>query len=146
MFDHFLFQPGEWLGAGQVTISGSPELLYFRTHWFIAPQESEDFQCIQTVEIVESDQMTNIFSVLPAPDESSFEILLTNESLGVFDGSGVADERVIAWEFRHKGIFEGYEVYERVSDDEYHMRAEYLADVVRTRITGKIWRRGQEKE
>jgi hypothetical protein len=141
MHNHFLFQPGEWLGAGHVTVSTSPELLYFRTFWSIAQQEEEDFQCTQTVEIIGSDRMVNIFSVLPNPEENVFDILLSNELLGVFDGAGVVDETLIAWEFRHQGIFEGFEVYERVAEDEYRMKAEYLAsNWARTMIAGKIWK------
>jgi hypothetical protein len=143
MYGHFLFQPGEWLGAGQVTFSNFTDLLYFRAFWSIVQQdEEEDFQCTQTVEIIQGNRMVNRFSVMPHLQENGFEIILSNESLGVFEGTGVVDERLVAWEFRHQGLFEGFEVYERVSEDEYGMKAEYLAsDFMRTIITGKIWKR-----
>jgi hypothetical protein len=141
MHRHFLFQSGEWLGAGQVTFSSCSDLLYFRTFWSIAEQEEEDFLCTQTVEIIGGDRMVNIFSVLLSPEEDVFEILLSNETLGVFEGAGVVDEKIIAWEFRHKDLFEGFEVYEKVAEDEYRMKAEYLAsNLARTMISGKIWK------
>src|SRR5262245_34537670 len=147
MVDHFLFQSGEWLGAGQVTFSMSPDLLYFRTKWAVAPQGDETFQCTQTVEIIGGEQMVNVFFVMPSPDESVFEIVLHNELLGIFDGTGVMEEKVVAWEFRHTGVFEGYEVYERVADSEYSMHAEYLAsDGARTQIRGKLWKSSEKKE
>lgn len=146
MSDHFLFKAGEWLGAGQVTFSMSPDLLYFRAKWSIAPQDEETFQCTQAIEIIGGDQMVNIFFVMLSPDEDAFEIVLHNELLGIFDGTGVIEHNLVAWEFRHTGVFEGYEVYEK-QDDEYAMHAEYLAsDGARTRIRGKIWKAIEKKD
>ena len=51
------------------------------------------------------------------------------------------DDKVIAWEFRDPDIgFEGIEFYEKQSDTEYLMKAEYAtADQFRTNIQGKVW-------
>ncbi len=147
MFGHFLFRPGEWLGAGQVTFSMSPDRLYFRAKWDIAEQEDAEFLCTQTVEIIGGERMMNIFSVRPSFEENVFDILLTNELLGVFEGTGVAEEGMVAWEFRHSGVFEGFEVYQRISEEEYTLRAEYLAaDGARTHISGKIWQKKQSQQ
>lgn len=137
----FLFEPGVWLGAGQVTFSISPDLLYYRTKWSIVEGQLGSFVCTQTVEIVGGDQMINVFSVIPK-DQHSFNITLENELLGLFSGQGVLEKELIAWEFRETGKLEGYEVYERTSDDEYSMRAEYISssDGARTKIHGKIWK------
>lgn len=141
MYNHpFLFEPGDWLGTGQVAFTVSPELLYFRTKWTCARPDNETYQCTQKVEIIGGDTMTNVFTIKPL-DKDKFDIILQNENLGVFSGLGVAEEQAVAWEFRTVGTFEGFEVYRRVHDEEYEMHAEYLAsDGARTRITGKIWK------
>ncbi len=140
MSKHFLFAPGDWLGTGQVSFSISPELLYFRTKWTCARPDEDTFQCTQTVEIIGGDRMVNIFTIRPL-DKGSFDIVLQNEILGVFSGAGVIEENLVAWEFRSKGSFEGYEVYEKVQSDEYAMHAEYLSgDGARTKISGKLWK------
>lgn len=161
MSRHFIFEPGVWIGAGQVTFSISPDLLYFRTRWDIMYREEDElFQCSQRVEVVGGDQMVNVFSVLVAPtllkqldttekypeEGIAFEITLQNALLGIFAGSGVAEDKLVAWEFRSKGALEGYEVYEKTQEDEYAMRAEYVSgDGSRTSITGKIWK-GSDNE
>ncbi len=140
MSKHFLFAPGDWLGTGQVSFTISPELLYFRTKWTCARPDEDTFQCTQTVEIIGGDRMVNIFTIRPL-DKGAFDIVLQNEILGVFSGTGVIEDNLVAWEFRNKGTFEGYEVYEKVQPDEYAMHAEYLSgDGARTRISGKLWK------
>lgn len=144
MYDHFLFTPGDWLGTGQVTFTLSPELLYFRTKWSCRRPDDQTYQCTQTVEIIGGDQMVNVFTLKPINKES-FDIVLQNELLGVFGGTGVVEEDLVAWEFRNVGTFEGFEVYERLHDEEYAMHAEYLSsDGARTRISGKIWKASEK--
>jgi hypothetical protein len=138
---HFLFTPGEWLGTGQVSFSMSPDVLQFRTKWAIFQDEPTLYRCTQTVEIVGGDRIINVFEVVPH-DSRSFDIILENEVLGTFLGTGVTEERLVAWEFRQKGTFEGYEVYKKVDDSEYSMHAEYLSsDDTRTTIRGRLWKR-----
>ena len=141
MVRHFLFQPGEWLGAGQVSFSMSPDVLHFRTKWIVSGHDADRFHCIQTVEIVGGDRMTNIFQITPK-DKHTFEIQLENELLGSFKGIGLIEENQIAWEFREKGTFEGFEVYKLLQETEYSMHAEYLSsDHTRTNIKGRLWKR-----
>ena len=141
MLSHFLFQPGEWLGTGQVSFSMSPDVLHFRTKWVVTEEEANLFHCVQTVEIVGGDRIINDFQVTPQGSDA-FNITLENELLGTFTGKGVIEERSVAWEFREKGSFEGYEVYRCTEDTEYTMHAEYLSsDQMRTMIRGRIWKR-----
>ena len=144
MLKHFLFQPGEWLGTGQVSFSMSPDVLHFRTKWVVVEEEPTVFRCTQTVEIVGGDRIINEFQVTKS-QAREFEITLENELLGTFSGTGIADSEQVAWEFREKGTFEGFEVY-RVTDlSEYSMNAEYIsADQMRTMIRGRIWKRTTE--
>jgi hypothetical protein len=152
--EHFLFQPGEWLGAGQVSFSMSPDVLHFRTKWEVAQESHEVYSCTQTVEIVGGDRMINNFEITP-DSPTHFAIELENDELGVFQGTGFIDDKTVAWEFRDKNqdgapnesSFEGFEVYKKVEEDEYTMHAEYLAtDQTRTMIRGRIWRRAHFRE
>lgn len=146
MFKHFLFTPGDWLGTGQVTFSISPDLLYYRTKWSCARPDDETYQCVQTVEVIGGDRMINIFTI-KLIDTSRFDIVLQNEILGTFSGTGVVEENLVAWEFRHVDSFEGFEVYEKLHDEEYAMHAEYLSqEGARTRISGKIWKASEPEE
>lgn len=141
MHGHFLFEPGEWLGAGQVSFSVSPDILHFRTKWVVTQVDKNVFHSTQTVEIVGGDRIINNFEVLP-DNKDSFAIVLENELLGMFRGKGLVEEHLVAWEFREKGTFEGYELYKRVNDSEYTLHAEYLSsDQARTLIRGRIWKR-----
>jgi len=147
MDPHFLFSEGRWLGAGQVTFSISPDLLYFRTCWDVSEKGANKlFQCIQRVEIVGGDQMMNLFTVSNIEDQA-FDISLQNEILGTFTGTGVIEKDLVAWEFREPGQLEGYEVYEQSALDEYSMHAEYISsDGARTMIRGKIWKAMTDEE
>jgi hypothetical protein len=141
MSRHFIFEPGEWLGAGQVSFSVSPDVLYFRTKWTGVEQDAHLYVLTQIVEIVGGDRIVNYFSVT-LHEGSTFNIVLKNELLGTFTGSGVLEDGLVAWEFRYPGVFEGYEVYERSHETEYTMHAEYLSsDQSRTSIRGRIWKK-----
>jgi hypothetical protein len=141
MHGHFLFEPGEWLGAGQVSFSVSPDILHFRTKWVVTQVDKNRFHSTQTVEIVGGDRIVNIFEVIPQ-DKGNFDIVLDNELLGTFKGKGIIEDHLVAWEFREKGTFEGYELYKKVNETEYTLHAEYLSsDQARTLIRGRIWKR-----
>jgi len=137
---HFIFEKGEWIGNGVVSFTQSPDVLHFRVKWNIQPAPEDAFHCTQLVEIVGGDQMVNLFQVRPN-DQESFSITIENEVLGSFSGKGLVEEQVVAWEFRERGVFEGFEVYEK-QDEGYVFRAEYLSsDQARTSIHGKIWKK-----
>ena len=137
---HFIFEKGEWIGNGVVSFTQSPDVLHFRVRWTIKPASEDTFQCTQLVEVVGGDQMVNTFTV-KLKDQESFVITIDNEVLGSFTGKGIVEDQVVAWEFRERGAFEGFEVYEK-QDEGYSFRAEYLSsDQARTSIHGKIWKK-----
>jgi hypothetical protein len=140
MSRHFTFDSGEWLGAGQVSFSMSPDVLYFRTKWTSVEQDTNLYMLTQVVEIVGGDRIVNYFTV-KLHESTTFEIIIKNELLGTFAGSGIWEDGLVAWEFRYPGVFEGYEVYERSHETEYTMHAEYLASEQRTSIRGRIWKK-----
>lgn len=143
---HFLFAPGTWLGTGQVSFSMSPDILHFRTQWIISQIGKNIFHSTQTVEIVGGDRIINMFEVTPR-NAGSFDIVLENELLGTFSGTGVSENLLVAWEFREKGVFEGFEVYRRVDGTEYSLHAEYLSsEQSRTMIRGKIWKQTSRRQ
>ena len=75
-------------------------------------------------------------------DSTSFEIWIENDQMVRVGGKGVIDPKKIAWEFRGKDNFEGFEVYELVDNGDYQMHAEYASgDQFRTIINGRIWKK-----
>ncbi len=140
----FLFVPGIWLGEGTVSFSASPETIHFYTRWEIEQLPTEGFplRCKQTVELSGiDDKVTNVVEVTPV-DSTSFEIWIENDQMVRVGGKGVIDPKKIAWEFRGKDNFEGFEVYELVDNGDYQMHAEYASgDQFRTIINGRIWKK-----
>lgn len=135
--DHFLFQPGEWKGSGAVTFSHSPESLDYTLRWKIE-QNAEGLKAEQEVAVDGVSSMRNCYSII-AQKTGSFLIILTNEVLGTFSGSGVVQDEKIAWEFEHPGQLEGLEAYERITQDEYVFHAEYSGgDGFVTKISGSL--------
>lgn len=125
MKDHFLFRSGQWKGEGTISIPIAEEPFPITIRWTITELEKGQFRAVQVVEIDDQEPMNNVFTV-SIPHESEFQLYLDNESIGgIFSGTGVVDDRKLAWEFAHSGEIEGYEVYEREEDGKYTFRAEY---------------------
>ena len=66
---------------------------------------------------------------------------MENSNIGRVIGSGVYDEKLIAWEFRSQELnFEGFESYYLQPDGSYLMHVEYVtSDQFRTQIEGRLW-------
>lgn len=139
----FIFSPGIWLGQGLISFSMSPEQLQFNTRWTISEEENDEISLQQEVEIHDAqDKMLNKFT-LSAFQQDSFTVCLRNDILGKVTGKGVADEKIIAWEFRGTDLnFEGFEVFEKQDEEGYLTRAEFTSkDQMRTTIEGTIWKK-----
>lgn len=143
---HFLFSPGIWIGEGSITFSDAAEKLKFYTRWKIEERESGNVHGEQHVEIQGgSDRIQNQYEISGHKDDK-FSITLRNELVSMVEGSGVLDGDKIAWEFRGHPNFEGYEVYQLKSEDEYDFRAEYVSpDQLRSVIVGRIWKKKEEE-
>jgi hypothetical protein len=123
--EHFLFRPGQWKGKGNISIPLTDEPFPINVQWTISLLEEGKFRAVQVVEIDDQEPMTNIFTV-SCQSDTEFQLFLDNETLGgVFAGTGIFDDKKLAWEFAHSGAIEGFEVYERGQDDLYTFRAEY---------------------
>jgi hypothetical protein len=140
----FLFAPGIWLGEGKVTFNASPEEVLFYTRWEIHEKENRGIFCKQFVEMQGiEERMENSFWITNIA-EFSFSIELKNEMIEDAKGKGIIEKNKIGWEFRGGSTFEGFEVYERKSKEEYELHAEYAShDLFRTIINGKIWKKSQ---
>jgi len=138
----FILSPNSWLGEGKIQLSMVEEELGFYTRWNVAsPDNGGKIECVQEIQVKGlSDVMINQFSFFDLTP-SSFSIELENQALGKVIGSGIINDKVIAWEFRVNELgFEGFEFYEKQSDNSYFMRAEYAtSDQFRTIIQGKVW-------
>ena len=139
---HFLFKEGLWEGSGEITIPLSEKPYPLIVRWDITPLSDGRFRAVQRVEVESHDPMVNTFTV-GSSAEGEFQIFLENETIGMFSGTGVTDHDKVAWEFTHEGMLEGYEVYERKTEDEYSFRAEYLGgEGFATVVSGTIMKKG----
>ncbi len=143
MTNHFLFQEGLWEGTGEITIPLSEKPYPLIVRWTVTALGNGRFKAVQRVEVESHEPMVNTFT-LSGKEDGEFQINLENDSIGMFSGSGVSDRDKLAWEFTHNGMLEGYEVYERKSNEEYSFRAEYLGgEGVATVVSGNILLKGE---
>lgn len=143
MFTHtFIFKPSLWVGEGMITLNMVEEELAFYTKWNVT--ESDNIGKIQSVQEIQisgiSENMKNELYFFDFGD-NKFSVEMENLNIGKVIGSGIVDEKLIAWEFRKNDLnFEGFETYLLQSDGSYIMHAEYVtSDQFRTQIDGKIW-------
>jgi len=138
----FLFSPGRWIGGGKITFSTSSDLVRFYTSWMIEGIEDSTIRCQQRVEMQALEELINNKFLIYDIHEGKFQMNLENDLIRNACGSGVVDEKTIAWEFRATGGIEGFEVYELQNNGDYLMHAEYSSTKqFRTIIDGRIWRK-----
>ncbi len=148
MFSHsFIFSPGNWYGEGKILLNMVEEELIFNTNWTV---QNKDFTgkvtCAQEIQIQGlSENMRNELSFYDF-QQKTFAVDMENQNVGRIVGTGVYDEKMIAWEFRNNEMdFEGYETYNIQPDGSYHMKGEYVTnDQFRTQIEAQIWLRANE--
>jgi hypothetical protein len=147
-FNHsFIFSPGSWHGEGKILLNMVEEELIFNTKWAV---QNRDFLgkviCAQEIQIQGlSENMRNELTFYNF-QASTFSVDMENQNVGRIVGTGVFDDKMIAWEFRNNDMnFEGYETYIFQVDGSYHMRGEYVtSDQFRTQIEAKIWLQSKE--
>lgn len=142
----FILEPGQWIGEGTVSFSSSPDQLYFITKWEIDEESDEGVFADQEVKMEGTEEVLHnsfqIYDISP----TAFTVMLENEIMGQVAGTGIIDDKTIAWEFRGETGPQGFEVYERHKDGEYSFHAEYCSpDQFRTIIDGRI-RKHEETE
>ncbi len=148
MFNHtFVFSPGTWYGEGKILLNMVEEELIFNTNWAV---QNRDFTgkvvCAQEIQIQGlSENMRNELTFYDFQPKT-FSVDMENQNVGRIVGTGVYDEKMLAWEFRNNDMnFEGYETYNLQSDGSYLMRGEYVtSDQFRTQIEARIWPQSKE--
>jgi hypothetical protein len=144
MTHHFLLTPSAWLGQGKIQLNMVSEELAFFTRWNAENADGNGrIECLQEIQVKGlSDIMHNDFLIYNLNANGEFSIDLENQALGKVTGTGLINEKVIAWEFRIEEIgFEGFELYEKQDENNYLMRAEYAtSDQFRTLIQGRLWK------
>lgn len=147
-FSHsFIFSPGSWYGEGKILLNMVEEELIFNTNWAVL---NRDFigkvTCSQEIQIQGlSENMRNELTFYDF-QSATFSVDMENQNVGKIVGTGVFDDKMIAWEFRNNDMnFEGYETYTLQLDGSYHMRGEYVtSDQFRTQIEARIWIQSRE--
>lgn len=141
-FHSFIFSPGKWLGEGRIRLNQFEEDLVFFTRWTVRAEEEHEIECIQEIQIKGiGDIMVNHFSIFQI-ESSGFSLVMDNHAVGTIQGKGILHEQAIGWEFRVPEIgFEGFEYYEKESEESYLMRGEFATtDQLRTTLQGRIWK------
>ena len=144
----FLISAHKWDGEGTIKFNMSSEVLVFTTTWQVSHNDDGTIHCKQDICIKDvPETMANSF-VISDLSKEKFLINLNNEILGSVDGSGIIDEKLLAWEFRGNELdFEGYEIFEKQDEKSYLTRAEFTSkDQMRTMIEGKIWLSNSSQE
>jgi len=142
-FKHFfIFSPKPWMGEGVIILNMVEEQLNFVTKWQVNEKDfAGKIQSVQELQIAGiSENMRNELTFYDFV-EGKFSVEMENLNIGRIVGSGVYDDKVIAWEFRDNDInFEGFETYNLQKDGSYIMHAEYVtSDQFRTQISGKLY-------
>jgi hypothetical protein len=144
----FIFSEGVWLGEGKIHLNMLEEELVFFARWKVGGNDDKSgIECSQEIQVKGlSDIMTNRF-LLSDFSPGTFSIVMENHAVGKVQGKGIISDDKIGWEFRVKEIgFEGFEFYEKKSDDLYSVHGEFsTSDDLRTTIHGKIWRQTNPK-
>lgn len=148
MFNHtFIFNPGTWIGEGKIVLNMVEEELIFNTNWAV---QNKDFagkvSCAQDIQIQGlSENMRNELTFYDF-GVKSFSVDMENQNVGRIVGTGVFDEKMIAWEFRNNDMnFEGFETYVLQVDGSYSMHGEYItSDQFRTQIDARIFPRSKD--
>ncbi len=139
----FLLEEGNWTGEGKIALNMVAEELDFVTNWSIQKIDiAGKIRCIQEIQIHGlSENMRNELIFFDFGKEK-FCIEMENTNIGKVLGTGILDEKLIAWEFRENDLqFEGLETYTKQEDGSYRMKGEYMStDQLRTQIEGKIWK------
>lgn len=148
MMNHgFILSPGTWSGEGKINLNMIEEELMFNTNWTVQPQDfAGKVLCTQEIQIQGlSENMRNELTFYDFQTKQ-FAVDMENQNVGRIVGTGVLDEKMIAWEFRNSETnFEGYETYTLQPDGSYLMRGEYVtADQFRTQIEARIWQKSKE--
>jgi len=148
--DHpFIRSPGEWIGQGKITFSNSSEVIRYYTKWIVFPEKDSIIRCEQFVEkegIPEPICNSFLFSDISS---DAFSVILSNEDISSVSGQGLINDRIIAWEFHHQNpsadeeeiSLEGIEVYTLQDGGDYLVHAEYMSEMMRTIIDGRIWKK-----
>ena len=143
----FIFLDGIWYGEGKITLNLVEEELLFNTNWSV---QMKDFagkvSCAQEIQIQGlSENMRNDLNFYDF-QTNGFSVEMENPNIGRIVGTGVYNDKTIAWEFRNNGMnFEGYETYDLQPDGSYWMHGEYVtSDQFRTHIEARIWNHPQE--
>jgi len=147
-FTHsFIFSPGQWYGEGRILLNMVEEELIFNTNWAV---QNRDFTgkvgASQEIQIQGlSENMRNELTFYDFQNKA-FCVDMENPNIGRITGTGLFDDKTIAWEFRSNDMnFEGFETYVAQPDGSYQMRGEYVtSDQFRTRIEARIWQRTNE--
>lgn len=129
------------MGEGSIILNMVEEELSFYTKWDIGNADvSGKIKASQEIQIdgIPENMKNNL--IFFDFTSKGFSVEMENVSIGKIVGSGIYDDKMIAWEFKDKN-FEGFETYYKQEDGGYLVHSEYVtSDQFRTQIEGHIWK------
>jgi hypothetical protein len=128
----FIFCAGHWEGEGKITMNMLMEELPFKTSWSVQGKDfagkvtcAQDFRFTAQAGVGEGGMRNELCFYDFSHD--TFTVRMENENVVQIVGTGVYDEKRIAWEFLNNDMeFQGFEVYTLQSDGTYEMHGEYV--------------------
>ncbi|EKD28361.1 MAG: hypothetical protein ACD_79C00331G0003, partial [uncultured bacterium] len=101
----FIFQPHPWIGEGIITLNMVEEKLNFFTKWSVTePDFTGKIKSVQELQISGiSENMRNELTFFDFTDKK-FSVEMENLNIGKVVGSGVFDNKMLAWEFRENDL------------------------------------------
>jgi hypothetical protein len=138
--DHtFIFNPGKWKGEGLINFSGADDQLAFTMTFEIENLKNERIKFNQIVHIEGFDDVMENHFEISKISAKDFSITLNNHLISNVAGEGLINQKILAWEFHKPDECEGFEIYEKLDNGDYLMRAEYMGgDEFRTYIKGTL--------
>lgn len=145
---HFIFQPGIWIGEGDISFSSSPQKIHFYTKWVIGEEGPNGIICEQHIEQRGyPEPLLNRF-LFTKTNEDTFDVQINSEHIQNGKGTGVFTAENIGWDFPSQismdgqSFFQGFELYYLKNDYTYDIHAEYSSDDTHsTIIDGKLWKK-----
>lgn len=141
MKHNFIFKPNTWVGKGDISLNMVEEKLIFTTKWKVAKKDSlGKIKAIQKIQIDGiSEEMQNELTFFDFT-KTGFSVEMENVNIGRILGTGIYDDKMVAWEFKDSSLnFEGFETYFIKKDGSYKVTSEYVtSDQFRTFIAGNI--------
>lgn len=137
----FIFEPGEWVGEGEISFFAGAQKSSYRTKWEIHPIFKERVLAVHSVFLKGVDEPIMNFYRFSSFEEGLFKVEMENILFGKVEGAGLIETDRVKWEFTETPHFRGFEEYTRLGNGSYRAVAAYTSgDGGTSQIVGTLQR------